>query len=145
MDITLGSIFALTRDVFATYVGFGPPGCSGIKKRAYCIGLYRTKLPGYLSFASPNFYYRLGAKGLSPYGTTLAGTEVFHHSGTGAGHLGAMYIVPSADTAVVALSNSNPLMDPVDFAAQLALSVLLGERTSVDLVELARMGSSVGL
>jgi CubicO group peptidase (beta-lactamase class C family) len=145
LNVTSGSIFPLTRAIFAPQVGFGPPHRSGIDNFAYCMGIYRTKLPGYLSIASPNFYYTLGRKRLPVYGTTLAGTNVFHHSGTAAGHLGAMYLVPSTETAVVALTNSQPLMDPADFAAQLALSVLLGEKLKVDFVELAQLGRTITL
>ncbi|KAF2243839.1 beta-lactamase/transpeptidase-like protein [Trematosphaeria pertusa] len=145
VNVTPGSIFPLTRAIFTPQVGFGPPHRSGIDDVAYCMGIYRTKLPGYLSFASPNFYYTLGRKRLPPYGTRLAGTEVFHHSGTGPGHLGAMYLVPSTESAVVALTNSQPLMDPVDFAAQLALSVLLGEKPMVYFVKMAQLGRAITL
>lgn len=131
--------------MFTPQVGFGPPHRSGIDGAAYCMGIYRTKLPGYLSIASPNFYYILGRERLPPYGDTLAGTEVFHHSGTGPGHPGAMYLIPKMQSAVVALTNSQPLMDPADFAAELALSVLLGEKVTVDFVKIAKLGSAMTL
>jgi len=99
MDVTPGSIFPLTRAIFAQQVGMGPPQRSGIDSLAYCMGVYRTVLPGYLSIASPNYYYALGKK-LQPYGTgDLAGSEVSHHSGTFPGVLGAMYLVPSTESA----------------------------------------------
>jgi CubicO group peptidase (beta-lactamase class C family) len=146
-DATTGSIFSLTREVFTPQVGFGLPHNSGIDKHAYCMGVYRTKLPNNLSFASPNFYYTLGKKHLSPFGTStnVAGTEILYHSGTGPGHLGAMYIVPSTQSAVIALSNSQPLMDPVDFTAQLALSVLLGEKPAVDFIKMAQLARAMTL
>jgi CubicO group peptidase (beta-lactamase class C family) len=145
VDSTPGSIFPLTRAIFAPHVGLGPPSRSGIDDVAYCMGMYRTKLPGYLSLASPNFYYTLGKKSLSPYGMSLAGTEVFHQSGTALGHLGALFIVPSIESAVVVFTNSQPLMDPADFVAQLALSVLLGEAPSVDFVKMAELARAATL
>jgi len=62
VDITPGSIFPSTRAVFAPQVGMGPLHRSGIESMAYCMGIYRTVLPGYLSIASPNYYYALGKK-----------------------------------------------------------------------------------
>jgi len=145
VDATPGSVFPLARAIFTPQVGLGPPPRSGIENVAYCMGIYRTRLPGYLSLASPNFYYTLGRKRLPPYGTTLACTEVFHHSGTSPGHLGAMYLVPSTESAVVAFTNSQSLMDPVDFAAQLALSVLLGEKPVVDFLKMAQLARTITL
>ncbi|CAI6336234.1 unnamed protein product [Periconia digitata] len=145
VDSTPDSIFPLLRTIFTPHVGMGPPGRSGIDYVAYCLGIYRTKLPGMLSLASSNFYYTLGKKHLRVYGKSLAGTEVFHHSGTSLGHSGAMFLVPSTQTAVVSFTNSQPLMDPVDFVAQLALSVLLGEAPSVDFVKAAELARSITL
>ncbi|KAF1961446.1 beta-lactamase/transpeptidase-like protein [Byssothecium circinans] len=145
VDVTPGSIFPLTRAVFTPQVGFGPPQRSGIEHAAYCMGIYRTKLPGHLSFASPNFYYTLGRKRLPPYGANLAGTEIFHHSGTGPSHQCAMYLVPATESAVIAFTNSQPLMDPVDFAAQLALSILLGQKPVVDFVKMAQLARTITL
>ncbi|KAF2448051.1 beta-lactamase/transpeptidase-like protein [Karstenula rhodostoma CBS 690.94] len=145
VDITPGSIFPLIREVFTAQVGLGPPERSGIEHVAYCMGLYRTKLPGFLSLASPNFYYTLGKKRLAPYGKSLAGTDVYHHSGTALGHLGALFLVPSTESAVVAFTNSQPLMDPADFVAQLALSRLLGPPPSLDFVKLAKLARAITL
>jgi hypothetical protein len=145
IDVTPGSIFPLMREVFTAQVGFGPLGRSGIERAAYCLGLYRTRLPGYLSIASPNFYYTLGAARLAPYGESLAGTNVYHHSGMALGHQGALFIVPSTETAVVAFTNSQPLMDPADFVAQLVLSRLLGPPPTLDFVKLAKLARTIAL
>ena len=145
VDSTPGSVFPLTRALFKAHVGLGPPQRSGIEHVAYCMGMYRTKLPGYLSLASPNFYYTLGKEKLAPYGKTLAGTEIYHQSGTALGHLAALFLVPSTESAVVAFTNSQPLIDPADFVAQLALSVLLGEAPAVDLVKMANIARETTL
>jgi CubicO group peptidase (beta-lactamase class C family) len=145
VDVTPGSIFPLLRDVFMPQVGFGPPKHSGIEHAAYCMGLYRTKLPGNLSLASPNFYYTLGKKHLPIYGKNLAGTDVFHHSGTALGHLGALFMIPSTESAVFAFTNSQPLMDPADFVAQLALATLLGPPPGVNFVKMAELARTVTL
>ncbi|PVI00137.1 beta-lactamase/transpeptidase-like protein [Periconia macrospinosa] len=143
VDFTPDSVFPLARTVFSAHVGMGPPQRSGIEHVAYCLGLYRTTLPGFLSLASPNFYYILGKDKLPAYGKALAGLEVFHHSGTAMGNIGALFLVPSSQSAVVAFANSQPLMDPTDFVAQLALSVLLDESPLVDFVKTAKMARSV--
>lgn len=140
-----GSIFPLATAIFMPQVGLGPPHRSGIEDVAYCLGVYRTKLPGCLSFASPNFYYTLGRKRLPPYGAGLAGLEVFHQAGLALGHMGAMYLVPSTETAVVALTNSQPLMDPTDFAAQLALAAVLGQEPVVDFIKMAKLARTMTL
>ncbi|PSN70778.1 hypothetical protein BS50DRAFT_584364 [Corynespora cassiicola Philippines] len=145
VDGELTSVFPHIRSIFVPHVGFGPPQNSGIENAAYCMGMYRTRLPGLLSLASPNFYYTLGKKRLPPYGEAIAGTEVFHHAGTSLGHLGAMYLVPSTESAVVSLTDSQPLMDPTDFVAQLALSVLLEEDPVVDFVEMAKLARNITL
>lgn len=142
VDHTPDSIFPLTKTVFTPHVGMGPPQNSGIDQVAYCLGMYRTKLPGFLSLASPNFYYTL-FKRLPAYGKTLAGMEVFHQSGTALGHAAALFLVPETQSAVVAFTNSQPLMDPVDFAAQLALAVLLGEKPGVDFVKSAELARTM--
>ncbi|KAF1997030.1 beta-lactamase/transpeptidase-like protein [Amniculicola lignicola CBS 123094] len=144
-DMIPGSLFPFAASILKPQVGLGPPHRPGIDDLGYCMGVYRTKLPGCLSFASPNFYYTLGRKKLPAYGARLAGLEVFHQAGLGLGHLGAMYLVPSSQTAVVALTNSQPLMDPTDFAAQLALSVLLGQAPAVDFVEMAKLARTITL
>lgn len=144
-DVTPNSMFPLMRDVFMPQVGFGPPQRSGIEYAAYCMGLYRTVLPGNLSLASPNFYYTLGKKHLPLYGKELSGTEIFHHSGTALGQLGALFLVPSTESAVVTFTNSQPLMDPADFVAQLALSTILGPPPSVDFVKMAKLARTITL
>jgi CubicO group peptidase (beta-lactamase class C family) len=142
VDCTPNSIFPLLKTIFTAHVGMGPPERSGIEYVAYCMGMYRTRLPGFLSLASPNFYYTLGKKGLPPYGMSLAGTDIFHQSGTALGNGGAMFVVPSTKSAVVALTNSQPLMDPTDFAAQLALTALLGEAPAIDFAKSAELARS---
>ena len=145
VDITPGSVFPLLREVFTAQAGFGPPGKTGIEHAAYCLGLYRTRLPGHLSIASPNYYYTLGRTRLTPYGESLAGMDVYHHSGLALGHQGAMFMVPSSETAVVAFTNSQPLADASDFAAQLVLSRLLGPPPRSDLVKLAELAREITL
>jgi CubicO group peptidase (beta-lactamase class C family) len=145
VDDTPDSIFTNTQAIFTPRVGFGPSQRPDLEKLAYCMGIYRTTLPAPLSFASPNFYWGLGAKHLPPYGRTLAGTEIFFHAGTSPSFLAAMYLVPSTQSAVVAFTNSPGLMDPVDFAAQLALSVILGEKPRSDLVGMAKLGREITL
>ncbi|KAF2463771.1 beta-lactamase/transpeptidase-like protein [Lindgomyces ingoldianus] len=142
VDATPGSPFAHIRPIFEPQIGFGPPGRSRINDAGYCMGLYRTRLPGYLSVASPNFT-ALGRKRLVQYGMQLRGMEVYHHAASIPGHFGAMYLVPSMESAVVVLTNSQPLVDPADFAAQLVLSVLLDEKPSVDFVKMADLGRSI--
>lgn len=143
VDSTSDSIIPLARTLFTPHIGMGPPQRSGIEFVAYCLGLYRTRLPGFLSLASPNFYYILGKENLPAYGKKLAGLEIFHHSGTAMGNIGSLFLVPSSQSAVVAFANSQPLMDPTDFVAQLALSVLLDEAPRVNFVKAAELARSV--
>lgn len=123
--------FSNPAPIFEPLIGFGPPGRSRIDDAAYCMGLYRTRLPGFLSVASPN-WTTLGRKRLKPFGTSpeLRGLQVYHHAATLPGSFGAMYMVPSSQIAVVVMTNAQPLFDAADFSAQMLLSVLLGEQDS---------------
>jgi hypothetical protein len=56
-----------------------------------------------------------------------------------------MYLVPSIKSAVVAFTNSQRFINPVNFAAQLALSVFLGKEPTTDFVKLAQLGRDVTL
>ncbi|KAF2676798.1 beta-lactamase/transpeptidase-like protein [Lentithecium fluviatile CBS 122367] len=107
---------------------------------SYCMGIYRTKLPGVLSCASLNAQL-VGPK-IPFFGVNNAGTEVFHHSGNLPGAFGSYILVPETQSGVICLTNSTPLFDPTDFAAQIALGVLLGERKPDNLMALGKLATT---
>ncbi|KAF2193549.1 hypothetical protein K469DRAFT_745119 [Zopfia rhizophila CBS 207.26] len=51
--------------------------------------------------------------------------EIFHHSATTQGFVGAIFLVPRTHSGVVVMTNATPRMDAADFSARLLLSVLL--------------------
>jgi CubicO group peptidase (beta-lactamase class C family) len=122
---TPGSPWTHTRDILTPHVRVGS---SNIHDLAYCLGLYRSKLPANLSVASLN-QQMLGAARvpIPKIGSQNEGLEVYHHTGAVPGFHASMFMVPSTESAVVVLTNSLPLLDPTDFTAQLILSILLGE------------------
>jgi hypothetical protein len=135
VDYTPGSPWKYTRDIFTTHVRVGS---SDINNLAYCLGLYRSRMPSNLSVASLNQQMLGAARVPIPLiGSQNTGLEVYHHTGAAPGFHASMFIVPSTESAVVVLTNSLPLLDPTDFAAQLILSVLLGETPFQD--ELIRL------
>lgn len=50
-----------------------------------------------------------------------------------------MFLIPSSETAIVALTNSFSLSDPTDFAGRLLLSAILGEAPPINFVGLSRL------
>jgi CubicO group peptidase (beta-lactamase class C family) len=146
VDSTPGSPWKFTRKILDPHVRVGS---SDINELAYCLGLYRIKLPANLSFASLN-QQLFGAAHIPipEAGHGNKGLELYHHSAAVPGFHGSMFLVPSTESAVVVLTNSLPLVDPTDFTAQLCLSVLLGERPFeeefLEMAEMARPFQIIG-
>jgi CubicO group peptidase (beta-lactamase class C family) len=125
VDVTPGSPFTQLRVIFSPHIRL--PG-QNIEKQAYCLGLYRTKLPGNLSCASLNSALppdQLPIFGKLDSGAMPLDEEVFHHSSTTPGFMGAMFLVPSLQGGVVVHTNATSRLDSADFSAQLLLSALL--------------------
>ncbi len=133
VDVTPDSPFTHLRTIFEPHVVVdqSKPEAS----QSYCLGIYRTELPGNLSIASLNAL--LLRKKTPLFGLDLSGTEVFHHTGNLPGYFHSMYLLPGTHSGVVCLSNATPLMDPTDFSAQLLLGALLGSRTMPDYASVA--------
>lgn len=133
IDITPESPFTQLRTIFEPHIAVdrSKPEAS----QAYCLGIYRTELPGNLSIASLNAL--LLRKKTPLFGLDLSGTEVYHHTGNLPGYFHSMYVLPSTQSGVVCLSNATPLMDPTDFSAQLLLGALLDSRTVSDYASIA--------
>jgi CubicO group peptidase (beta-lactamase class C family) len=138
VDTTPGSPFTQLRTIFTPQIRL--PG-SRIKKQAYCLGLYRTELPGNLSCASLNS--ALPSEQVPIFGeqeaeTGLSVDEIFHHSGTTPGFMSAIFLVPRTQSGVVVLTNATPRCDTADFAAQLLLSVLINTKAPQNLSSLSQ-------
>lgn len=138
---TPGSPFKHLKTIFSPHVGVGG---SHIDDVAYCLGLYRTRLPGNLSIASINNLL-LGPSNTPRIGTESPGLEIYHHTGNFTGFVGSVFLIPSSESAVVVITNSLPLMDPTDFIGQSIVSLLLGEHMQADLLKLAKMACSASL
>ena len=137
---THGLPFMHTNTIFNPQIGVGP----NAEKLAYCLGLYRTQLPGPLSVASIN-HGLLGPKKLPIIGKSSPGLEIYHHVGNMPGFLASVFLVPSTQSAVVVLTNALPLMDPTDLVGKLILSVLIGEELPTNFVALAKTARANGL
>ncbi|KAF2795476.1 beta-lactamase/transpeptidase-like protein [Melanomma pulvis-pyrius CBS 109.77] len=134
VDTTPGSPFTQLRTIFTPHIRL--PG-SQIEKQAYCLGLYRTKLPGNLSCASLNSALpreQVLTFGEGEAGVGMTSEEIFHHSSTMPGFMGAMFLVPRTQSGVVVMTNTTPRMDTADLSAQLLLSVLLDMKPLQNLV-----------
>ncbi|KAL1597922.1 hypothetical protein SLS60_008410 [Paraconiothyrium brasiliense] len=125
VDVTPGSPFTHLRTIFKPHIVVDQSNLEA--SQTYCLGIYRTELPGNLSIASLNGL--LLRKKMPLFGLDLSGTEVYHHTGNLPGYFHSMYLLPGTHSGVVCLSNATPLMDPSDFSAQLLLGALLGSRT----------------
>ena len=121
---TPGSPWKYTQEILDPRVAVG----SDIEKLAYCLGVYRTTLPGVLSVSSMNQQlFRAAGYSIPQVGSKNKDLEVFLHTAALPGCHGSMFMVPSIESAVVVLANALPLVDSTDFVAQLALSIILGE------------------
>jgi len=133
-DTTPGSPFTYMRRIFEPHIGVGGRAKEEV---GYCLGAYRTTLPGNLSGSTINRIL-LGKKAGTTFGHKSVGTVVFHQNGARPGAFGALHLVPSIDSAIVIVTNSLPLYDVCDYIAQLSLAVLLGEDQLPDYLSLAK-------
>ncbi|MCJ1456699.1 hypothetical protein MMC28_007063 [Mycoblastus sanguinarius] len=140
LNRTPGLPFMHTNTIFSPQIGVG----TSAEKLAYCLGLYRTLLPGPLSVASINSGL-LGSRKLPIIGKSSPGLEIYHHTGNMPGFLASAFLVPSTQSGVVILANALPFMDPTDLVGQLTLSVLIGEEPGINFVPLAKMARANGL
>jgi CubicO group peptidase (beta-lactamase class C family) len=124
VDTTPGSPFTQLRTIFSPQIAF--PGAR-IEDQAYCLGLYRTKVPGNLSCASINGALpknNLFIFGKENESRKLVNEEVFHHSSTTPGFMGAMFLVPRTQSGVIVHTNASARLDTADYAAQILLAAL---------------------
>ena len=135
-----GLPFVNTSTIFSPQIAAG----KNIEKLAYCLGWYRTRLPGPLSIASINSGL-LGPRNLPIIGKNSPGLEIYHHTGNISGFLASAFLIPSTQSAVVVLTNALPFMDPTDFVGQLILSILIGEKPATNSVSLAKMARANSL
>lgn len=140
LNYTPGLPFMHTNTIFSSHIGVG----TSAEKLAYCLGWYRTQLPGPLSVASINSGL-LGPKKLPITGKSSPGLEIYHHTGNIPGFLASAFLIPSTESAVVVLANALPFMDPTDLVGQLILSVLIGEKPGTNFVPLAKTARANGL
>ncbi|KAF2869204.1 beta-lactamase/transpeptidase-like protein [Massariosphaeria phaeospora] len=136
VDTTPNSPFTYLRTIFSPHIKF--PG-STLDKQAYCLGVYRTQLPGNLSCASINSL--LPRRDIPVFGAAEAPPlteEIFHHTGNFPGGVGSMLLVPRTNSGVVVMANATPSMDAPDFIAQILLSALLDTQPPPNLPSLSR-------
>jgi CubicO group peptidase (beta-lactamase class C family) len=138
---TPGSPFKQLKTVFTPQIGVGK---SHIDDQAYCLGLYRTRLPGKVGVASLNNLY-LGPKNSPFIGTKSSGVELFHHTGNLPGNLSSAFLVPSSESAIIVLTNALALTDPTDFVGQLLLSAIIGESPSEEFITLSHVARKASL
>ncbi|KAG8531951.1 uncharacterized protein KY384_003587 [Bacidia gigantensis] len=129
------------RAIFTPHIAIGG---SDIENKAYCLGLYRTKLPNNIGYSSMNNIL-IGPKKMPVAQSTSPGLQVYHHTGNVPGFVASAFLVPSSQSAIVVLTNALPLMDPTDFVGQLVLSRLLGQKPPSNLLELSKLGRSASI
>jgi CubicO group peptidase (beta-lactamase class C family) len=134
VDSTPGSPFKYARKLLCPHVSIGnaPSG-----RQAYCLGAYRTQLPGNLSFASFNSMLWKEAS-QQTFGDGHDGRMVFHQAANFTGYSGFMFLDLQTQSAVVVLTNSLPLFDITNIVGQLIFGTLLGKIDSSGYMELAR-------
>ncbi|MCJ1438933.1 hypothetical protein MMC27_008323 [Xylographa pallens] len=139
---TPGSPFKQLRTVFFPHIGLGNTTNETI---AYCLGLYRTRLPMNLGFASINSLFFGLDKIPSTTGSSSPGLQVYHHTANLPGFFASAFLIPSSESAIVVMTNSFPLLDVTDFAGQSIISLLLGEKPLEDVISLSESVRSASL
>ncbi|KAH8707168.1 beta-lactamase/transpeptidase-like protein [Phaeosphaeriaceae sp. PMI808] len=134
VDSTPGSPFKYVRRILSSHIGVGN---ASAEQQGYCLGTYRTQLPGNLSFASYNSIL-LGKKNSLPFGTANEGRAVFHQVASFTGYNGSMLLDPQSKSAIFVLVNSLPLFDITDMLGKLLLGTILGEQNQKDHIKLAK-------
>ncbi|PSN64796.1 beta-lactamase/transpeptidase-like protein [Corynespora cassiicola Philippines] len=133
VDSIVGSPLHHLRTILAPHISVNKN--TSLESQAYCLGTYRTALPGHLSRASLNA--SLLRTTAPTFGSDLYGMEIFHHTGNISGNFHSMFLVPETQSAVICLTNATPLMDASDFCAQILLGVVLGSASKLPYVQLA--------
>ncbi|KAF2122890.1 beta-lactamase/transpeptidase-like protein [Lophiotrema nucula] len=137
-DTSPGSPFTQLSTIFTPQIQL--PG-STIEKQAYCLGLYRTRLPGNLSCASLNSVLprkRLPIFSEACLGAPISHEEVYHHSCTTPGFVGAMFLIPRTQSGVVLMTNGTPRMDTADLSAQVLLCEQLNMKAPGNVLDASR-------
>jgi CubicO group peptidase (beta-lactamase class C family) len=134
IDSTPRSPFKYARRIMSPHIGIGN---ASAENQGYCLGAYRTKLPGNLSAVSYNSLL-LQKKDNRTFGESHAGRPIFHQVASFTGYNGSMFLDPQSQTAIFVLVNSLPLFDVTDLVGQLLLGSILGEASSPDFVGLAK-------
>ncbi|KAH3918709.1 hypothetical protein HBH56_023200 [Parastagonospora nodorum] len=134
VDCTPGSPFKYARKILSPHVGVGN---ASAEKQGYCLGTYRTELPGNLSFASYNSIL-LGKKSNRLFGSAHAGRAIFHQVANFTGYTGSILLDPQSQSAVFVLANSLPLFDISGIVGQVLLGTLLGEIDQTHYLDLAK-------
>ncbi|KAL9106769.1 MAG: hypothetical protein Q9227_008268 [Pyrenula ochraceoflavens] len=127
------SPFVHTKDIFYPHVKV-------LGSTSYCMGLYKTTLPGLLGLSSLNTISWLGSK-KSPIVEAASGRplDVWHHTGSMPACLATAFLIPETQTAVVVLTNAIGFMDPTDFVAQQILAIVINGKANRSLVDLAKV------
>ncbi len=141
LDSTPVPPFKHTRMIFSPHI---PLATSEIDDAAYCLCLYRTRLPGILGAASINNTLS-SPKALRSSGSISPGVEIYHHTGNLAAFLASAFLIPSTESDVVVLTRSMAFMDPTDLVGQLMISIQIGEKPPNNFPELARTARSTML
>jgi hypothetical protein len=131
---TPGSPFKYVRRILSAHIGIGD---ASPEQQGYCLGTYRTRLPGNLSFASYNSML-LGKEHDQLFGTTNEGREVFHQVARFTGYNGSMLLDPQSKSAMFVLVNSLPLFDITDIIGKLLLGTIIGEQDQQEYIKLAK-------
>jgi CubicO group peptidase (beta-lactamase class C family) len=135
VDCTPGSPFKYARLLLSPHIGVGN---ALPEKQGYCMGTYRTQLPGNLSFASYNSTL-LQKKNATQFGEANAGRFIYHQVAMFTGYNGLMLLDPQSQSAIVVLVNSLPLFDVTDSIGRLLLATIINESDQPDFVKQAKL------
>jgi CubicO group peptidase (beta-lactamase class C family) len=134
VDSTPGSPFKYVRRLLSPHIGVANVSP---ERLGYCLGTYRTRLPGNLSFASYNSKL-LKKTNDQPFGIKHDGREIFCQVASFTGYNGFMLLDPQSQSAIFVVVNSLPLFDITDILGKLLLETILEDVNPPDYIELGK-------
>ncbi|KAL2041446.1 hypothetical protein N7G274_005828 [Stereocaulon virgatum] len=125
---TRASPFKYLQAIFPLHIEVGS---SDINDVAYCLSLYRIRLPGNPGVGSMNSPL-IGPFRMSSIDAGSQGLDVYPHTANISCLTASAFLISSLESAVVVMTMLLPLMDPIEFVGQSNLYLLLGEQVPAD-------------
>ncbi|KAF5718742.1 beta-lactamase family [Fusarium mundagurra] len=115
---------------------------TSLREQSYALGWGRAQLP--CPLGTLNYNYLL-IPSMPVIGQGGPGQLVLYHGGSIQGFNTAVYLLPEAETAIIAMQNSSGLGDACDWIPQMIIHKLSGSTESIDFPHFATVAANAAL